>query len=342
MQQGEWNTVLQIADLLAGFWLIRGYTGEGLHWLRDVLERSRQGDVQLRASVVVGAGWLAHQLGDLASAERYFEDVLAERTALDLVLVARALIGRTTVLNERGDYALAKEAAEENVIVAHRSQNGTAIARALTYAAECSVVNLDLERGIELAERAVAASRSIGDTVCLAAALDTLGLAERLRGSKERAEVLLDEAVRLHKGLAYKANAAEALFRAADAALAAANAERARGLCDEGLILAHVAGNSRRVATALRVNASIALASQQWEAAVALVTGAEALYARLGMPLNGVERLDVDAVFTQAGSAIGVDVVETIRERSSRQPPDELVAEMLKRALSLTYAVSPE
>ena len=121
-------------------------------------------------------------------------------------------------------------------------------------------LNGDVARAADAAQQAIAAAEAVGDTGCLAAALDTLGLVRRLEGNADEAVALLDRAVSLHEAMGYKANAAEALLRWADALLLQRKIADAEACGIKALRLALDATNQHRVATSLRVAASIALA----------------------------------------------------------------------------------
>ena len=294
---------LHMAEAALPFLTTYGYSQEGARWLAEVLRITTHLATPLRARVALGAGWLNHQLGNLPAAEQFFRDALAAgRASDDRRIMCAALGGLAFSLHEQGHFDQAQAAAEESLTLARLLADPSQLARAFTRQAEMLALNADAAGAEAAAEQAIAGAEAAGDTGCLAAALDTLGLAKRLEGDAEEAARLLERASKLHAEFRYKANEAEALLRWADALLLKGDHPAAAIRCREALRLARDASNQRRVATSLRVAASIASAQGDAAAALELADAARSHYAAHGYHLTRVEQADLDAVYAAAAT----------------------------------------
>jgi len=328
LENKQVELVLRMAN--AGWWflLTYGLTQEGIRWLDAVLRLTADERTSLRARVLVGAGRLAHQHGDLAAAEQFLDEAIqTARSTADLEVLDLALGGYSFVVFERGEFRRALDAAEENVSVAERIGERRLVAGALVRLGEHLVLHGDLERGIEVAQRAAELATTGGDRGCTAAALDTLGLARRLSGSTAEAVAVLERAVELHREFGFKANIAEALFRCADAVLQSGSVERAAHLCAEGLELATETGSQRRIAGGLRVAAAVANGRGAHELAVRLASLARRVYAQIGTTLIPIDQRDLEAVLHDARNALGSARYEAIRASCVADALDALLSE---------------
>ncbi|MBV9545690.1 MAG: hypothetical protein JOY61_15065 [Chloroflexi bacterium] len=320
----------RMAESAWWFLLTYGYTREGGDWLSRVLELSADQPSAARARVLVGAGRLADQSGDLAAAECYLEEaLLLARSSGDRHALDGALGGLSFVAHRRGDVGRAIALAEENVAVAQDLHEPPSLAHALTRLGELLVLNRDIERAIRIGTQASELSQQIGDLGALAADLDTLGLAMRLKGDPQRAAELLERAVSLQREFGWTTNTAEALFRWADALVALGQIHRARGLCAEGLVLARDAGSRRRMANGLRLAAGLAHYAGEHERAVRLLAHAERLYGQIGGPLSAAEAADLESVQRIQSQRVGNLQALVIRERYAGDVPESTIDDAL-------------
>ena len=300
------DLALSMADKGWWFLLTYGFAREGIQWLEAVLRVTEGQKTAQRARVLVGASWLADEVGDLRGAERWLEEAMEiGRSTHDLEVLNAALAGLSFVVHRLGDFERGVSIAEENVAVARALQNPTYIARAYIRLGEHLVLSFDYVRGARVAEEAVRLNEQVGNKMGVAAVLDTLGLAQRLAGNLKSAATVLERSVELHRESGWKANTAEALFRWADVLVLLGDDERASAACAEGLALARESGAKRRVAKGVRVAATIANSRGDFERAASLSITAERLYAELGSGLNPVDRGDLEAVLQDSREALG-------------------------------------
>jgi predicted ATPase/DNA-binding SARP family transcriptional activator len=314
LDHGDIEGAQQMASALSMFWLSSGFTHEGQAWLDEVLARSADRAGPLRASVLLGAAWLAYQAGQLQTAQEYAE--AARREALetdDLLNAARSSGILVHVLSRRGDYQGAVESAEESLRISQRKGDTSILSRAYTRLAELHAVHCHVEPAIDAATTAITMARRAGDQHSEAAALDALGLAEFLSGQPATAADHLERSVELHLQVGFKNSAAEAYLRWADALIALGRLEGAAKAGRQGLQLAQEAGNPHLMAVGVRVWASIAAAQRQYARAAQLCQGARDLQARNGESFAPAE----DRIFS--------DVLNQIRTYRGGEESGDLV-----------------
>jgi hypothetical protein len=108
------ETYLRIAGALWRFWTARRYFREGFRWLEDAVASSEGAPGEVRALLLHGAGYIAAQVGDNASAEWMLRDAGREWQACgDLAQAAKALAFRRFI-HDAGIARSAFEKAEGN------------------------------------------------------------------------------------------------------------------------------------------------------------------------------------------------------------------------------------
>jgi tetratricopeptide (TPR) repeat protein len=334
----ENEAALRMAALLASFWIIYGHTTEGLSWLREVLAASEDILSNRRAAVLIGAGWLEYQLGNLHEARAALESAVRVADACNASGQAnRAKGGLAFVLFDLGKRRSAIELAEEVVLYCRDSSDETALARALTRLAELHVLQGEADDAAPLALEAIRVAKRAPDPQSHAGALDIVAMAELLRGSAEAAVELMQESVRLHREVGWVATIAGALIRWAQALVAIGDFDGASAHLSEAIGLAQSAASSRRIADALRVASTIACARRDYSEAVRLCAATQTAYAKLSVQLAPIEEREMMATLTDAEAHMGSEAFHELLFASAAEDPDVMTADWVARE-AVVYA----
>jgi predicted ATPase len=172
---------LRLGAALWRFWLTRGYLSEGQARLEAFLalpaaRPSTAADGAARASVLLGAGWLANDQADYHAARVYCEESQAIWQALgDQRGIARSLAMLGKMAIDQNDYPAARAKLEQSQALFQAIGDRQGITTVLDDLAWVVRKQGALRAAHALAEQSLALSREIGDTHAIARALDNLG-----------------------------------------------------------------------------------------------------------------------------------------------------------------------
>jgi predicted ATPase/serine/threonine protein kinase len=219
----EATTGLRLCSALWRFWLIRGYLNEGYSqlqhflevspgpsvsgWLRSVAsarrhgggsqggnQRGAQGDD--RAAALLGAGNLAHNLGDNLAARGWLKESLAlYREIEDQRGTAAALNSLGWVACEVSEFELARTLSREALRLCRELSDKRGAAVALNNLGWIANYQADYSSAIAFHSESLALREEIGDERGAAFARSNLGWAEQYHGDYVRSEAQLREAI---------------------------------------------------------------------------------------------------------------------------------------------------
>jgi predicted ATPase/DNA-binding CsgD family transcriptional regulator len=278
LEVGSGETALALASALWGFWLARGYLGEGRRWLEEALAMGGSVPETVRAKALNGAGVLAHYQGDYADAEAHCAESLAlYRQAGDERGVANALCGLALAARTKGDYPTAQSTFEEALGIFRRLGDRQGVARTLGRLGLVVWYAGDYERFHVLVEESLAAFRELEDVEGIGLCHLHLGLIALSQGDPAKAQPLLEECLVICRGLGDLRTIAKAVCFLGDAASALSDHAAARTLHEESLSLSIELGDRWISAVSLEGLARTAVATRQPEAAARLLGAADAL-----------------------------------------------------------------
>ena len=188
------SAALRLANRLTAFWSARGHFSEGRRRLGELLELVPDDDPE-RVDALGGAGWLATDQGDRASAIPLLDESIERaRATHDVVREATALYYRGRARQIIGDPA-GGGADIERAWALQAGGGGADLAAALWWAGAAAMFEGDLGLAIERFERCAELSGTLGLPAIEARALQLLGVSRLELGDLHGAKSALGKGV---------------------------------------------------------------------------------------------------------------------------------------------------
>ena len=186
---------LRLANRLTAFWSARGHFSEGRRRLGDLLDLVPDDDIE-RVDGLAGAGWLAADQGDRATAvARLDESVERARARHDRIREAAALMYRVRATGIMGDPVGAESDIERAIQLQTTAGDDAGLAAALFFAAASSMLEGNQRLALERFEGCVRLSRAIGLPQVEARALQLMGVTRLQLGELPAARAVLARGV---------------------------------------------------------------------------------------------------------------------------------------------------
>jgi predicted ATPase/DNA-binding NarL/FixJ family response regulator len=188
-------TALRLANRLTAFWSARGHFSEGRRRLGELLDLVPGGDIE-RVDALAGAGWLAADQGDRATAVALLdESVERARARHDRIREAAVLMYRARATQIIGDPAGAGSDIERALQLQTTAGDDAGLAAALFFAAASSMFEGNQRLALERFERCAKLSRAIGLPQVEARALQLIGVTRLQLGELPAARAVLAQGV---------------------------------------------------------------------------------------------------------------------------------------------------
>ena len=188
-------TALRLANRLTAFWSARGHFSEGRRRLGDLLDLVPGDDIE-RVEALAGAGWLAADQGDRATAVALLdESVERARARHDRIREAAALMYRVRATGIMGDPAGAGPDIERALQLQTTAGDDAGLAAALFFAAASSMLEGNQRLALERFEGCVRLSRALGLPQVEARALQLMGVTRLQLGELPAARAVLARGV---------------------------------------------------------------------------------------------------------------------------------------------------
>jgi predicted ATPase/DNA-binding NarL/FixJ family response regulator len=189
------SAALRLANRLTAFWSARGHFSEGRRRLGDLLDLVPDDDIG-RVEALAGAGWLAADQGDRATAVALLdESVERARARHDRIREAAALMYRVRATGIMGDPAGAGSDIERAVQLQTTAGDDAGLAAALFFAAASSMLEGNQRLALERFDRCVKLSRAVGLPQVEARALQLMGVTRLQLGELPAARAVLARGV---------------------------------------------------------------------------------------------------------------------------------------------------
>ena len=186
---------LRLASRLTAFWSARGHFSEGRRRLGDLLDLVSDNNIE-RVDALNGAGWLAADQGDRATAVALLdESVERARARHDRVREAAALMYRARAMQIIGDPAGAGSDVERALQLQTAAGDDAGLAAALFFAAASSMFEGNQRLALERFEGCARLSRAMGLPQVEARALQLIGVTRLQLGELPAARAVLAKGV---------------------------------------------------------------------------------------------------------------------------------------------------
>jgi predicted ATPase len=284
---------LRLAMALWWFWLTRGHVSEGRDWLEAALGRSVGLPTRERAGVLVGAGRLALELGEISHATVLIgEGADLFRTLEDRVGLADATDNLGIAVAYSGDLDRAKALFAESLSLFREANSGWGVGETLNNLGNVAGILEQEDRARSLHEESLAARRKVGDERGIAMSL--ANLVEPVMSEKDygRVKVLIEESLAIFRKLGDKGNIAMCLGVLGESSLHEGDLKEATAMCSEALAMLWELGDTYHAYSMLTLLAITASRQDRVERAARLFGAAEALLEGSGISLTGGDLAD--------------------------------------------------
>ena len=194
LEHGRTDVALRLAVAVFNFWFTRGYWSEGRRWLESALAGSTDGDSQLRAEALGGAGQLAIWQGDLDRGSAVADELLALAAATgsnrEMAVVLAGLVA-----TGRGEWDRGAQLYTELNQLARESGDARWLSIAVNNLGYVAVNRGEYDRALELFEESLAIGRERQDRELCARAFANLGTTTLTLGDLQGARALLRDAL---------------------------------------------------------------------------------------------------------------------------------------------------
>jgi predicted ATPase/DNA-binding SARP family transcriptional activator len=330
LADGRLEEALRLCNVMARFWIVRGFFTEGLSWTERILAVTSGRFPSLRAETLALAGFLTMRLFDTERAETYLAEALALRRASgDVRGVAFALRSLGDIAENRGDRGRAEAYYRESLHLARELGEPTAVAGALYGLGLLAADGGDWEQAEGLYSECLSIYERLGDRLEVATMLGNLGEVAHRRGDLERAARLLGESQALADRIGYRQLVADTIVSLGLVAVDRGDLDEATQRFRSAIALNREFGNRPGIACSLEGLACVAGALAHADRALRLAGAAAALREALKWPLSPSEREMLDERLAGARMSVG----EALAERTFDEGRAMALAEALGFAL---------
>ena len=260
---------LELAGLLAPFWMVRGHTGLGRRWLEGALAAAGPGaPPRLRAAALDGLGQLAAVQADYEAQRSSQQESLAIWRALgDDARVASCLGDLGSAAHIRGEYAEARAMYAEALELANSAQDSRLMARCLSGLGRLALHQGDLVKATDYYTDSMAYFSRIGDLRRATLILGNLGVVALNRGEYDVARTRFEEHLGNARKIGDRKLIGGALTNLGSVVYNCGDLDTAAELHAEALALAEQVGDRRLASVALTNLGLVALARKDYPAA---------------------------------------------------------------------------
>lgn len=285
---------LRLAGVVWRYWSARGPFSEGRKHLTQLLTLAARGTAtRARAMGLLGAGQLAQQQGDLASARAWFEErLVVSRELGDEQAIGESLFNLGTVISEQGDHDKARALCEESLAILSRSRTGIAVSFPLHRLGLIAYRQGDFAAARSRFEESLSVARRFGYKYGVAVTLSHLGQMAYSQADYSAARTFLEESLEVFREADFKPGIVESLACLGLVACKQGDYAEAQALQKESLELSLTLGDKHSVAGSIEGCARLAAVGGEIERAAWLWGAAEGFREQIGAPLPPSRRIE--------------------------------------------------
>jgi predicted ATPase/serine/threonine protein kinase len=304
---------LRLCTLLANFWCVRGYAGEGNRWIETAISGTSDIPSTALAAAHLAASRLSYYLAEIEPMRRHCERSLEiARTVSDERLAEQALNRLALALILLCEFEKAHTCLAECLALHERRGDVLAMAEAWDRLGMLAISEGQYDDARKSYESAVRTFRELGATRQLSTCLLNLGEALFYLGRLDEAEEQLEESLHVSRDLGFRAATAFALFVFGNVLIERRDFIRARRMLVEAVDIAAAIGEVRCVAHTLEAFARASVEMQQYERALQLLGAASKLREANHAFLAPAERDYLEGYWQRARDRLGSTVADSI------------------------------
>lgn len=302
----------RLGAALVEFWWSRGHVSEGRDWLARLLHLQLPSELSsadakgARATVLVGAGMLAHEHDEHQLACSYYEDALRLwRELEDRVGIATALTAMGDAQRYLGNYLEARSLLEEALPLWRALGDRAQIAQTLYLLGGTVGFYLGSQAdGRAMLEESVRIRRERGDLQGAAWPLHILGVMAQRQGNFELAQRTFEDGLATRRAAGDELGCAYSPGRLAQLAIGRSDYAAASAHLQEALIITRRFGDRWLLAYLLDGNAAVCLAQEDPAGALQISGAAAELRRAVGMTLPPPEQENYDRTIARARASL--------------------------------------
>jgi predicted ATPase/DNA-binding NarL/FixJ family response regulator len=304
IDQGDRALALQLAVLLARFWVTRGYYRDGHRWLKEVLTNSDGLSPSLRAHAMLAESFILHHRGLVEEAVPFAE-------------------GSIDLFQQLGDSLMVSEA--------------------LNHCANIEISAGRLLRAQKITETAICSARTNNDAEGFAFHTCNLGRIALGLGDLTQAEAHYEDALSQVRALENPWQIAGICMFLGGLACARANPQRACAYLQEGLTDFHALEVKAGVARCLEGLGSVAVATDQFDAATRLIAAAAVIRQQIGHPVDPEDLTVFESTLARIRATIDEASFQLAWATGEAMGEDHAIAEALALTSSADHpAITPK
>ena len=260
---------LELAGMLAPFWMVRGHTGLGRRWPEGALAAAGPAaSPRLRAAALDGLGQLAAVQADYQAQRSCQQESLTIWRALgDDARVASCLGDLGSAAHIRGEYGQARAMYAEALEVANGANDSRLMARCLSGLGRLALHQGDLAKATDYYTDSMACFSRIGDLRRATLILGNLGVVALNRGEFDLARARFEEHLGNARKIGDRKLIGGALTNLGSVVYNCGDLDTAADLHAEALALAEQVGDRRLASVALTNLGLVMLARKDYPAA---------------------------------------------------------------------------
>lgn len=305
--ENEFQYGLRLANVLAPFWLFRGYVYEGRARMGEILSRPHSpAQLPMFAEALVHTAYLAYRQTDYAMTRSLAEKALQIFRELNVKEgIADSLELLSFVAAGSGDYAASLQLVRERISLRRelRDENGTALA--LIHLGYVMSREGALAQARTHFEEGLAIYQQVGNKTGIAFSLSGLGEIAMRQGELERATAMLEESLIMRREQNDKWGMAVSLGSLGWIAMRRGEWDQATTQLRESLSIRKQIGDKGGVAWCLERYGDIATAHGNNQHAIRLFAASSSLRGKIGSIIDAVDRPEYESTISDLKIQLG-------------------------------------